>query len=168
MVIARRGLEYQFGEAPIQWSPYWFGCVLLQNSSVLRDAFSRLTMPVRLLIADDHEIVRLGVRTLLAGELRWEVCGEAVDGKQALDKVVRLMPDVVLLDLSMPEMNGFEVAKHIRQMAPSTKIVFFSIHDTPATARHIGADGFVTKASAAKDLVATLERVVGLNRAPGS
>jgi two-component system response regulator NreC len=117
-------------------------------------------MRKRLLIVDDHEIIRMGVRILLAGKPSWEVCGEAADGEQALRETVRLAPDVVLLDLSMPLMNGFEVARQIRRVAPATKIVLFSIHEVPSTAQHIGADAFVSKAAGLDALATTLESVV--------
>jgi DNA-binding NarL/FixJ family response regulator len=120
-----------------------------------------LLIPVRLLIVDDHEIVRIGVRILLADKNKWEICGEAVDGAEAIEKVVKLSPDVVILDLTMPIMGGFETAIRIRQLAPDTKIVFFSIHETPTTARLVGADAFVSKASAAEDLARTINQVLG-------
>jgi DNA-binding NarL/FixJ family response regulator len=119
-----------------------------------------IAIPRRLLIADDHEVTRIGVRMLLAANSGWEVCGEATDGRQAIEKVIQLTPDAVLLDLSMPVMNGFEVAAEIRRLVPSTKIIFFSMHDVPATAHQVGGDAFVKKADAAKDLVVTLERVL--------
>jgi two-component system, NarL family, nitrate/nitrite response regulator NarL len=117
-------------------------------------------MPARLLIVDDHEISRMGVKLLLADHPQWEVCGEASDGYQASEKVVELAPDLVILDLSMPAMNGFETAKEIRRIAPSAKIVFFTMHETPTTARAVGADAFVAKSSAARDLAATLTRLL--------
>ena len=117
-------------------------------------------MASRILLVDDHEIVRMGVRILLAGNPEWEVCGEAADGEQALREVVNLVPDVVILDLSLPVMNGFEVAQEIRRIAPSTKIVLFSIHEVPAIAQHIGIDAFVAKSSGIEVLAATLERVL--------
>jgi DNA-binding NarL/FixJ family response regulator len=119
-------------------------------------------MPARVLIVDDHEVVRMGVRTLLAGNPQWEICGEASDGRQALQKVVELSPDLVILDLNMPVMNGFEAATEIRRISPSIKIVFFSMHDTPVTARLVGANAFVAKTSAAKDLPIILTRVLQL------
>ena len=117
-------------------------------------------MPNRVLIVDDHPIVRMGVRILLGGNPKWDVCGEAADGGQALREIAKLAPDVVILDLSLPVMNGFEVAKEIRRIAPSTKIVFFSIHEIPATARQIGADGFVLKSSGVERLETMLEDVL--------
>ena len=112
---------------------------------------------------DDHEIVRIGVRILLADREHWEICGEAQDGIEAIEKVVQLSPDVVILDLTMPLMNGLDAAQRIRQIAPSTKIVFFSIHDMPTTARLAGADAFVSKSCAAEDLERTINHIL----APG-
>jgi DNA-binding NarL/FixJ family response regulator len=125
-----------------------------------------LAIPVRLLIADDHEIVRMGVRILLSDQDQWEVCGEARDGAETIEKVLELSPDVVVLDLSMPVMGGFDTAKRIRRLSPSTRIVFFSIHETPTTARLVGADAFVSKSSAAKDLALTIRRVVTSTETP--
>ena len=118
-------------------------------------------IPIRVLVADDHEIVRIGVRVLFAGNDQWEVCGEAQDGVETLAKVVELAPDVVILDLSMPVMSGFDTAKQIRRIAPSTRIVFFSMHETPTTARLVGADAFVSKSSAAQDLPRIIVEVLG-------
>lgn len=117
-------------------------------------------MPARLLVVDDHEIIRMGVRFLLANHPQWEICGEASNGKQALERVAALAPDVVILDLTMPVMNGFETAREIRRIAPHTKIVFFSMHETPTTARAVGADAFVAKSHLAKDLATTLTRLL--------
>jgi DNA-binding NarL/FixJ family response regulator len=117
-------------------------------------------MPSRLLVVDDHEIIRMGVRFLLADHPQWEICGEASDGREALERVATLAPDVVIPDLTMPVMNGFETATEIRRIAPDTKIVFFTMHETPTTARAVGADAFVAKARAAKDLATTLTRLL--------
>jgi DNA-binding NarL/FixJ family response regulator len=117
-------------------------------------------MPNRVLIVDDHVVVRIGVRLLLDLAPNWVVCGEAEDGEQALREAARLAPDVVILDLSMPGMNGFETAKEIRKVAPSAKIVFFSVHNIPATAREVGADAFVTKSCGVEALLAAMERAV--------
>jgi DNA-binding NarL/FixJ family response regulator len=114
---------------------------------------------LRILIVDDHEIVRMGVRLLLSGHPDWELCGEASDGRQAIEKVVELGPDVVILDLTMPELNGFQAAQMIRRLTPSAKIIFFSMHEIPVTARAVGGDAFVAKSAAATDLPAALHRV---------
>jgi DNA-binding NarL/FixJ family response regulator len=117
-------------------------------------------MTSRILIVDDHQVVRLGVRSLLAGNPKWEVCGEAADGEHAIQEFTKLAPDVVVLDLSLPVMNGFEVAKEMLRIAPSTKIVIFSMHEIPATTTIVGADAFVAKTSGIEELEATLERVL--------
>ena len=117
-------------------------------------------MAIRILIVDDHEIVRLGVRTVLSGNPKWEVCGEAVDGEHAIRLFMKLTPDVVILDLSLPGMNGFEVAKEMRRIAPFTKIIFFSMHDIPVITSIVGADAFVSKTSRIEEITATLERVL--------
>jgi len=123
-------------------------------------------VPVRLLIADDNEIVRVGVRALLKNRQDWEICGEAANGREVIAKVWELSPDVIVLDLSLPVMNGFEAAAEIRRIAPHTKIVFFSIHEVPITAREVGADGFVSKSASTQELIATIERVMGKSERP--
>jgi DNA-binding NarL/FixJ family response regulator len=117
-------------------------------------------MAARILIVDDHEVARMGVRMLLSNYGSFEVCGEAKDGMEAIRMVPELSPHVVILDLSMPKMNGFETAARLRQMAPSVKIVFFSVHEVPTSARWVGADAFVSKSSAPQELVHTINRVL--------
>ncbi len=119
-------------------------------------------MPARLLIVDDHEVVRLGVRMLFAKDDSYEVCGEAQNGVDAIRTVSELSPDVVILGLSMPGMNGFEIAARIRLIAPSTRVVFFSGHEIPATARSVGADAFVSKSCPLQELALTVNRVLHL------
>jgi DNA-binding NarL/FixJ family response regulator len=117
-------------------------------------------MTARLLIVDDHEVVRAGVRMLFAAVDSFEVCGEAQNGMEAIRLIPELSPDVVILDLSMPGMNGFETAAKIRQIAPSTKIILFSVHEIPTTALWAGADAFVSKSSTLRDLALTVQRVL--------
>ena len=109
---------------------------------------------------DDHEIVRFGVRLLLSDRDNWEVCGEAGDGYEAVEKVAELSPDVVILDLTMPALGGLDAAKQIREIAPSTRIVFFSIHEMPTAAQLVGADAFVSKSLAAEQLEKTIDAVL--------
>jgi len=120
----------------------------------------KLTMPARLLIVDDHEVVRLGLRALFANNGSFEICGEAQNGIEAVRMVLDMSPDVVILDLTMPGMNGFEAAANIVTVAPSIKIVFFSAHEVPATAQWVGADAFVSKSSALEELLLTVCRVL--------
>jgi two-component system chemotaxis response regulator CheY len=106
--------------------------------------------------------MRIGLRLLIERK-NWTVCGEATNGKEAIAKVRELAPDVIILDLTMPVMNGYEAVREIRLIAPSIKIVFFTMHDMPVTARQVGADAFVTKSEDPKEVVAAIERVMGLN-----
>ena len=117
-------------------------------------------MTSRLLIVDDHEIIRKGVRTLFANNDSFEVCGEAQNGMEAVWMVPLLSPDVVILDLSMPGMNGFEAAAKLRSIAPSIRIVIWSVHEIPSTARWVGADAFVSKSSTLQQLASTVKRVM--------
>jgi DNA-binding NarL/FixJ family response regulator len=116
-------------------------------------------MAIRVLIADDHDIVRVGIKTLLARKSDLQVCGEASDGPETLTKILSLAPDIVILDVMLPGWTGFFVAVEIRRLAPQTKIVFFSIHDVPRCAEDCGGDAFVSKASSARELLATIQRV---------
>ena len=117
-------------------------------------------MAVRVLIVDDHEIVRMGIRRALNCKGPLEVCGEAQNGLDALQKVVELSPDVVILDLIMPGMNGFETAAKLREIAPSVKIIFYSIHEVPTVVWLSGADAFVSKSSDPHELATTVNRVL--------
>ena len=118
---------------------------------------------VRILIADDHELVRQGLRALLASRPSWEVCGEAVDGLEAIEKAAQLRPDIVLLDVSMPRLNGLEAAPLIRRESPGSEILIVSQHD-PAemlpSALKAGARGFVSKSDIGSNLLSTIESIV--------
>ncbi|MGA9939243.1 MAG: response regulator transcription factor [Candidatus Acidiferrales bacterium] len=107
----------------------------------------------RILVVDDHEVVRAGLTKLLQDS--WDICGEAENGLEAVDKVLELKPDVVVLDLSMPLMGGTAAARQIRRLSPATKIVVLSMHDSETVvelSRLIGADACVSKRSAATEL----------------
>jgi PAS domain S-box-containing protein len=118
---------------------------------------------VRILIADDHELVRQGLRALLAARPAWQVCGEAADGLEAVEKAARLQPDIVLLDVSMPRLSGLEAAAAIRRKSPASEILIVSQHD-PAEmlprALKVGARGFVSKSDIARNLLATIDSIV--------
>jgi signal transduction histidine kinase/FixJ family two-component response regulator len=120
---------------------------------------------VRILIADDHELVRQGLRALLASRPSWEVCGEAVDGVEAIEKAAQLRTDIVLLDVSMPRLSGLEAAPHIRRESPASEIVIVSQHDPVEmlpSALKAGARGFVSKSDIAGNLLSTIESIVGV------
>jgi DNA-binding NarL/FixJ family response regulator len=117
---------------------------------------------IRVLLADDHELLRKGVRALLESHPDIEVCGESSNGPGAVDQAVALRPDVAVLDITMPEMNGLDVTKQIRKLAPETEVLIFSAHDSEALVREIlgaGARGYILKADAAAHLVAAVEAV---------
>jgi len=123
----------------------------------------RRHIPARLLIVDDHPVVRIGVRFLLANHPTLQICGEAVDGAEAVKKVLELVPDLVILDLCMRSLNGFDAALEIKRVAPSTKIILFSIHEISKRAQIIGADAFVQKGSPPQELILTIQRVLRLD-----
>jgi DNA-binding NarL/FixJ family response regulator len=121
-------------------------------------------MAVRILLVDDHPIVRQGLRTLLEGRSGWEVVGEAADGLEALDKIDSLQPDVVVLDVTMPRMNGLEACRLIqqRQKVSGLEVLFVTQHDSPQMMREAldaGARGYVVKSNAARDLLEAVEAV---------
>jgi DNA-binding NarL/FixJ family response regulator len=117
-------------------------------------------MPSRVLIVDDHEFIRKGVRRLFAKHDSFEVCGEAQNGMEAIRMVPELSPDVVILDVSMPGMNGFETAANIVTIAPSIRIVLYSGHEFPDSAQWVGADAFVSKSSPPEELILAVNRVL--------
>jgi len=110
----------------------------------------------RILIADDHEVMRRGLRGLVESQEEWLVCGEAIEGNEAVSKTRELHPDLLILDVSMPGVSGVEAALQILKDDPSMKILFFTMHDSPQMMREIsnvGAWGYVAKARAGNDLV---------------
>jgi PAS domain S-box-containing protein len=117
---------------------------------------------MRVLVVDDHEVVRRGVIGLLRGAPDCVVCGEASDGREAIDKARELIPDVVIMDVSMPTLNGLEATRVLRGLLPSCEIMILSQHDSPEMARQAfkaGARGYVIKSSVSRNLMAALEKV---------
>jgi len=115
---------------------------------------------LRILIADDHEVVRKGLVALLQQQPDWQVCGEAADGREAVDQAQRLKPDVVMLDIGMPSLNGLEATRQILKANPLARILILTLHDSDQVVRevlHAGARGFLLKSDAARDLVAAVE-----------
>lgn len=116
----------------------------------------------RILIADDHEIFRRGLRSLIDACPNWEICGEASDGIEAVEAARKLAPDIVIMDLSMPRVNGLDAMKQILRELPKTRVVILSQHDSAymlAAALQAGALAYVTKSQVARYLVEALEAV---------
>jgi len=118
--------------------------------------------PTRILLADDDEIVRRGLRAILETNETFEIAGEAVDGQDAIEKAARLKPDVVVLDISMPIIDGFEATRRIVQDTPNIKVLVLTVHDsvTVATrALQAGARGYVLKSDAGRELLVAVDSV---------
>jgi len=118
----------------------------------------------RILIADDHELMRRGLRGLLESHDEWAVCGEAVEGNEAVRKSTELRPDLVIMDVNLPGLSGIEAAQQIRLEREATKILFFTVHDSDEIIREIigvGALGYVAKSRASQDLIEAVRIVLG-------
>jgi DNA-binding NarL/FixJ family response regulator len=114
---------------------------------------------LRLLVADDHDVVRKGVRTLLEEQPGWEVAAEAADGREAVEKAKQVQPDVTILDLSMPELNGLEAAREILKTV-QTKVLILTMYDSDPLIRQTleaGARGYLLKSDAGRDLVSAVD-----------
>jgi len=115
---------------------------------------------LRILIADDHEVARRGIRALLESHPGWEVCAEAADGREAVNAAGRLKPDLVLLDIGMPSLNGLDATRQILAAEPDTRVLILTMHDSEQVVREVlaaGARGFLLKSDAGRDLVAAVE-----------
>src|SRR3984893_4444577 len=111
---------------------------------------------LRILIADDHEVARQGIRPLLESQPGWEVCAEAKDGREAVELASNSKPDIALLDIGMPNLNGLDAARQILAMSPAIRILILTMHDAEQVVREVlaaGARGVVLNAEAARDLV---------------
>lgn len=116
--------------------------------------------PVRILLADDHDVVRRGLRAILEERPDWTICGEAVTGREAVEKAKKLKPDIVVLDFGMPELNGLEATRQILKVAPETEVVTLTVHDSETLIRELfaaGVRGYVLKSDAGRDLVSAVE-----------
>jgi DNA-binding NarL/FixJ family response regulator len=115
---------------------------------------------LRILIADDHDLMRRGVKALLQSRAGWEICGEAHTGREAVSKAEELKPDVVILDISMPDLNGVDAAKRIRKVSPDTEVLILSVHYSDQLIRDIleaGVRGYIVKSDSDRDLVIAVE-----------
>jgi DNA-binding NarL/FixJ family response regulator len=117
---------------------------------------------IKIVIADDHEIVRQGVKNLVTNESDMAICGEATIGRDAVDLVTKLKPDVAILDISMPGLNGIEAARQILKAQPKTKILMFTMHEAEQLVHEVfnaGAHGYLLKSDAGRHLVAAIRTV---------
>ena len=116
--------------------------------------------PFRILLADDHEVVRAGLRALLEEQSGWEVVAEAVDGRDAVEKASKLKPDAVVIDIAMPSLNGLEAVRQIVKSVPNTKVLVLTMYDSDPLIQQVlqaGARGYLLKSDAGRDLVSAIE-----------
>ncbi|MGR3293950.1 MAG: response regulator, partial [Candidatus Scalindua sp.] len=117
---------------------------------------------IKVLLADDHTIVRQGLRALLDSQEDIEVVGEAEDGRQAFEKTKELVPDVVVIDITMPNLNGVEATRQIKKLNPEIKVLVLTVHDNEEYVHQIlqaGASGYLLKESAVSDLISAINAV---------
>lgn len=125
-------------------------------------------MRKRILLVDDHELVRKGIRSAIDGEL-FTICGEASNGQETVVKTIAVKPDLVILDVTMPVMNGLDAARQIRSAAPGTKILLLSMHDSPQLEREakaVGADAFLPKTAVTDRLTRVINQLMGTAEHP--
>jgi DNA-binding NarL/FixJ family response regulator len=116
--------------------------------------------PLRILVVDDHAVVRRGVRTLLESRSAWEVVAEATTGREALDAVKRHRPEIVVMDISLPDLNGLEATRQIVQESPQTEVLVLTMHHSEELAREVlkaGARGYVLKSDADESLITAVD-----------
>jgi DNA-binding NarL/FixJ family response regulator len=120
-------------------------------------------MSVRILVADDHGVVRRGLRALLESRRGWKICGEAANGREAVERARRLKPDVAILDIGMPGLNGVEATRQIRKVSPKTEILILSAHGSEKLALEVleaGARGYVVKEEADESLMVAVDALL--------
>jgi DNA-binding NarL/FixJ family response regulator len=116
--------------------------------------------PFRILLADDHEVVRAGLRALLEEQQGWEVVAEAVDGREAVDKATKLKPDAVVIDIAMPSLNGLEAVRQIVKAVPNCRVLVLTMYDSDPLIQQVlqaGARGYLLKSDAGRDLVSAID-----------
>lgn len=137
------------------------GSPVLQSEKQPRKTALRLgTKTVRILVADDHDIIRRGLKQLLASRADWAVCGEAKTGREAVALAEQLKPEIVVMDISMPDLNGLEAARRIHKLFPKTGILILTLHFSDQLVRDIveaGARAYIMKSDADRDLVSAVE-----------
>ena len=120
-------------------------------------------MTTRILLADDHDIIRRGLKELLETHVGWQVVGEASSGRQAVELAGKLHPEIAILDLTMPELNGLEATRQIKKILPKTAVLIFTMHENENLIRDVltaGALGYVLKSDAARHLINAVEALI--------
>jgi DNA-binding NarL/FixJ family response regulator len=115
---------------------------------------------LRIVVVDDHAVVRRGVRALLESQPGWEVSAEATTGREAVDVAKRLQPDIVVMDLSLPELNGLDATRQVLKESPRTEVLVLTMHHSEELARNVlqaGARGYILKSDADESLIAAVE-----------
>src|SRR6202035_1705742 len=115
---------------------------------------------LKILVADDHEVMRTGVRALIEQEREWQVCGIATNGQEAVEAARKLKPDVVILDMTMPELDGLEALRQIKRSSPNTEVVIFSAHHSEEVIEQLfdaGAKSYIQKSDAGRHLVTAIK-----------
>jgi two-component system response regulator NreC len=134
-------------------------------SLVLRDSdqrFGTMNRPIRVILADDHRMIREGIRALLERQQDIEVVGEAADGREAVRLAVRLRPDVVVMDVSMPMLNGIEATRQIRRDCPNSRVLILTVHESEDYVAQLlaaGANGYIIKRAASEELISAIRAV---------
>ena len=118
---------------------------------------------VRILLADDHDVVRRGLKTLLEEHSGWEICGEALSGREAVDLARQLLPDIAIVDLMMPDLNGLETTRQIRKISERTQVLIFTMHHNESIIHDVleaGARGYLLKTDAERQIVTAVEALL--------
>lgn len=120
-------------------------------------------MAVRILVVDDHEVVHQGIQMILQSRPEWQIVGQANNGAEAVDMAQKLQPDAIVMDITMPVMNGLEATRQITKLGLSSPVIIFTMHESPGLLESVqsaGGRGLVLKSRAAHDLIEALERVI--------
>ncbi len=121
---------------------------------------------LRILVADDHDVVRQGLRSLLESRAGWEVCGEASNGREAVEMSVTLKPEIVIMDIAMPTMTGLEATRQILKASPKTQVIVLTMHESEELLREVldaGARGYVLKTDKGRELISAVDAVCNHN-----
>jgi len=119
--------------------------------------------PADIFLADDHELFRKGIRALLEDHQNWRIVGEASNGREAVEKIVKLKPDIAILDVGMPEMNGLEATRQIMALLPSTRVLILTMHESEQLVREVlsaGARGYVLKSDPGTSLISAIQALL--------